>query len=121
MYPKKYCNIVADSTKPTCFESSIAELWVKDVYSSSESWSAIHNLNQEDIITAINTQNFSEIFLFDKDFTAYLGGITRNSSDHIIGAKATIIQFFGKIDIDAITEEDKRSISLTPVSIGLRF
>ena len=66
----------------------------------------VKNLSQQEIINTINEKEFSEVFLFDKDFEALLGGITKNSSGHIVGAKATILKFFGQIDIDALTEDE---------------
>ena len=74
----------------------------------------IANATKQEILDMINTKSFSEIFLFDKDFTALLGGITKNSSNHIIGAKATILRFYGQIDLDAITEVDKKSSGYGP-------
>lgn len=68
----------------------------------------------QDIINTVNSKSFSEIFLFDKNFTAYLGGVEKNSSGHIIGAKATIIRFYGQIELDAVTEEDKKASNFGP-------
>ena len=80
------------------------------------------NATKQDILDIINTKKFSEIFLFDKDFTALLGGITKNSTNHIIGAKATILRFYGQIDLDAITEVDKKSSGYgPPVSLKYRI
>ena len=85
-YPKKYCDIVKDVTQPTCLETSIAELWAKDGnFTNQKTKDKIANATKQDILDIINTKKFSEIFLFDKDFTALLGGITKNSSNHIIG------------------------------------
>ena len=85
-YPKKYCDIVKDVTQPTCLETSIAELWAKDGnFTNQKTKDKIANATKQDILDIINTKKFSEIFLFEKDFTALLGGITKNSSNHIIG------------------------------------
>lgn len=95
----------------------ISELWAKDGYDSQTTLDTFQDITQEDIINAINDNTFSEIFLFNKDFSAYLGGIEKNSSGHIIGAKATTIHFYGRIDLDAITEADKKANNFgAPVS-----
>ena len=112
LYPQDYCEIVTDITNPTCLEMSIAEIWAAQGFSSQQAWDNIHKLTQEDIIEGVNTKTFSEIFLFDKNFTSYLGGVDRDSEGRIIGAKATTIHFYGQIQLDKITEEDKKSNSL---------
>ena len=96
-----------DVTEPTCLETSIAELWAQDAnFTSQKTRDFVAKLSKQEIINAINEKEFSEVFLFDKNFEDFLGGITRNSSGHIIGAKATVINFFGQIDIDALTEDE---------------
>ncbi len=89
----------------------IAEMWAKNGFTSDEALEGIQRLTAEDIINAINNDNYSEVFLLNKNFTKFLGGIERNSTGHIIGAKATVIQFYGKIELDSVTEEDKKSNS----------
>lgn len=118
LYPQDYCKIVTEVTTPTCLEMGICELWAKNGYDSQTTLDALKDLTQEDIINAVNDKTFSEIFLFNKDFKAYLGGIEKNSSGHIIGAKATTIHFYGRIDLDAITEADKKANNFgAPVSL----
>ena len=85
-YPKKYCDIVKDVTQPTCLETSILELWATDGnFTNQKTKDKIASATKQDILDIINTKKFSEIFLFDKDFTALLGGITKNATNHIIG------------------------------------
>ena len=98
-----------DVTKPTCFETSVAELWATHGFDDPESQKSIDSVTQQDIIDAINSQNRSQVFLFDKNFVSYLGGVERNLTNHIIGAKATIIQFFGLTNLSAVTREDIKS------------
>ena len=63
------------------------------------------NLTQEDIIRNINVGNTSGIFLIEKNFHKFLGGIERNSSGHIIGAKATYINWFSEANLTAAFHE----------------
>ena len=47
------------------------------------------------------------MFLIEKDFNRFLGGIERNSTGHIIGAKATYINWFSEANLTAATLEKK--------------
>ncbi len=67
------------------------------------------NLTLDDVIAGINNISYSKVFLTDKDFTKYLGGIERNSSGHIVGAKAAVISLFGKTNLSAITEKERQA------------
>lgn len=67
----------------------------------------IENLTQEDIIRNLNSGNKSGVFLIEKDFNRFLGGIERNSTGHIIGAKATYINWFSEANLTAATLEKK--------------
>ena len=67
----------------------------------------IENLTQEDIIRNLNSENKSGVFLIEKDFNRFLGGIEKNSTGHIIGAKATYINWFSEANLTAATLEKK--------------
>ena len=58
---------------PTCLETSIVELWASDGFNSTQTEMAIFNLTQKSILDAVNTKNYSEVFLYDKDFSSMLG------------------------------------------------
>ena len=62
-------------------------------------------MTQEDIIRNINVGNTSGIFLMEKNFHKFLGGIERNSSGHIIGAKATYINWFSESNLTAAFQQ----------------
>ncbi len=81
-----------------CLEWSILELWgnegVYDKYTDAE----IGSLTRESILDKINNVTKSGIFLQDKNFTDYLGEKTYDENGRIIGAKATIIRWFGRLN-----------------------
>ena len=108
LYPGDYCNIIQDLSEDKCLENSLLELFSEDNYGNKTD-AIIEKLTQEDIIEKVNTETFSKVLGFDQDFKKYLGGITRDESGRIIGAKATFIRFFGKVNISAISKEDLSS------------
>ena len=65
----------------------------------------IENLTQEDIIQNVNNVDRSGIFLIEKDFKRFLGDIERNSTGHIIGAKATYINWFSEANLTAAFQQ----------------
>ena len=68
----------------------------------------IENLTQEDIIRTLNSgNNKSGVFLIEKDFNKFFGGIEKNSTGHIIGAKATYINWFSEANLTAASLEKK--------------
>jgi len=81
-----------------CLEWSILELWgnegVYDEYTDAE----IASLTRESILDRINNVTKSGIFLQDKNFADYLGEKTYDEEGRIIGAKATIIRWFGRLN-----------------------
>ena len=109
LYPRDYCQIVTEVTIPTCLETGIVELWAQNGYLSPEALENVQNLTTDQILRVINEEKLSQIFLFDKDFSDYLGGITYDENGRIQSAQATAIQFYGKVDLDSITEEDKKA------------
>ena len=105
LYPGDYCNIIQDLTQFKCFESSLLELWSEDDY-GKHTEDLLQTITQEEIIRAVNEDKFSKELGFDQDFAKYLGGVERNSTGHIVTAKATYMRFFGKVNISAITEKE---------------
>ena len=45
--------------------------------------------------------------MIEKQFDRFLGGIQRNSTGHIIGAKATFINWFSEANLTAASLEKK--------------
>ena len=118
LYPQDYCNIVNEVTKPKCLQNSIAELFAQDEFSHGQK--ILANISQQTIIDTINNEEYSQVFLFNKNFTTYLGGVERNETGHIIGAKATVVQFFGHVNLTAITEADEKKNAIgAPVSLNI--
>ena len=116
LYPQDYCNIVNEITQPKCLSYSIAELFADEDFKNGPKMSSA-DISSQTIINAINDEEHSNVFLFNKDFKTYLGGIERNATGHIIGAKATFVQFFGHVNPTAITLEDRKKSSIgAPVS-----
>ena len=86
-------------------ENSLLELWSEDNY-GEDTEELLQTITQEEIIRAVNEDTFSKELGFEQDFTKYLGGVERNSSGHIVAARATFMRFFGKVNLSAITEEE---------------
>eukprot|EP00095_Tigriopus_kingsejongensis_P003657 maker-scaffold11_size778918-snap-gene-1.12 protein:Tk03657 transcript:maker-scaffold11_size778918-snap-gene-1.12-mRNA-1 annotation:"hypothetical protein DAPPUDRAFT_306990" len=107
-YPEQYCPIV-EAMPMACFEMSILEMFAQGGQFTPKVEATIHNLDQEELITAVNTIGQSGIFLRERDFSKYLGGIQRNSTGHIVGAKATFIRWFGRANISEIQNEKGRN------------
>lgn len=115
LYPGDYCSIIQDLTEDKCLENSLLEIWSSDQY-GPETEELLRTISQEEIIRAVNEDTFSRTLGFDQDFTKYLGGIERNSTGHIVAAKATFIRFFGQVNLSAIpAEELSRASSGSPV------
>ena len=87
------------------------ELWSEDNY-GEDTEELLQTITQEEIIRAVNEDKFSKELGFDQDFTKYLGGVERNSTGHIVAAKATFMRFFGQVNLSAITEEELSRASL---------
>lgn len=100
LYPDPYCNIVK-SMDTACFEMSILELWANDGKYDAKTDEDIETLTREDILDKINNVNRSGIFLVEKNFTDYLSGVTYDDNGRVIGAKATIIRLFGRMNATA--------------------
>ena len=87
---------------PKPFLSSLLELFA-NAGEINETY--IENLTQEDIIRNVNNVNTSGVFLIEKDFKRFLGDIERNSTGHIIGAKATYINWFSEANLTAAFQQ----------------
>jgi len=97
LYPDPYCQMVA-KMPTTCLEWSILELWGNEGAFDEVSDYKIETLTKEKILDQINNVNQSGIFLSVKNFTDFLGGIRYDENGRIVGAQATQIQWFGRIN-----------------------
>ena len=99
-YPSVWCPIISQLTTTACLEQSILELWgyKEDIYLQ---------LSQDDILAKVNEPNLvSKIFNIPIDINNYLGEVERDSQGQIVSAKATNMQWFGKINSSDISEDD---------------
>ena len=96
-YPDPYCNISA-SMEAACLELSILELWANDGQYDEQTDEAINNLTIEEVINKVNDVKTSGVFLIERNFTSLLSGITRDENGRIIGAKAAVINWLGKMN-----------------------
>ena len=89
-----YCGRVAN-LESKCFEQSLLEIWSYDEKS-------INKLTQEDIIWAINTYDRSPYFGYAFNYSTLLGGVKRNSTNHIISATSSMYNFLTTVDLNQI-------------------
>ena len=102
-YPEPYCTIVG--LFPTvCFETSILELWAQDGTYDESSEEVIMNLTLENVLDTINNVNISGLFNVETDFTQYLSGIVRDDRGRIVSASATVMRWFGNMNMTAAKE-----------------
>ncbi|XP_045592729.1 patched domain-containing protein 3 isoform X2 [Procambarus clarkii] len=66
-----------------CLEVGLLEVWGYNP-------DLIHSLTDEDVLYAINTVNMSATFSYPMNFTEFLGGVTRNASGHLTGARTAL-------------------------------
>ena len=85
-----YCDLVT-TLNTKCKESSLLEIWQ---YKED----LINTATQQEIIDAVNLLESSPWYGYQKDFSETLGGITRNSTGHIVAAKSELMLFFNKVD-----------------------
>ena len=79
-----YCDLVT-TLNEKCVLTNLLEIWRYDE-------DLISTVTQEEIIRAVNVLQRSPWFGYDTDYSKLLGGITRNSTGHIISAEsATMI------------------------------
>lgn len=107
-YPDEYCPIV-EQMPLACFETSLLEMFAIRGKFTEESEAAIENLTQEELIFKLNTIDKSGVFLHQRDYSKYLGQVERNSTGHIVKAKATFIRWFGKANVTEIKQIQGRN------------
>ena len=99
-YPDGWCPYINSMTSSACFEQSLLELWGyhdENIYLS---------LSLEDILDKINEEvTTSAVFNIPINVTNYLGEVTMENG-RIVSAKATYMQWFGKINSSDIVEDD---------------
>ena len=89
-----YCDLVT-TLNTKCKESSLLEIWQ---YKED----LINTATQQEIIDAVNLLERSPWHGYEKDFSETLGGITRNSSGHIVAAKSELMIFVNKVDFSQV-------------------
>ena len=102
LYPLLYCPLV-ESFPTTCFQTSILELWAVDGKYDETSEREIKELTRDKIIDKINT-NFSGLFLVETNFTNYLSGVRRDEAGRVVHATATVMRWFGNMNMTAAKE-----------------
>lgn len=96
-YPEPYCDMV--NKMPTvCLELGLLELWANDGHYDDKTDQEIASLTQESILYKVNNVNKSGVFLTQKKFSDYLGGISYDEKGKIIAARASVIWWFGKMN-----------------------
>ena len=102
--PNIYCDLVT-TLNTKCKESSLLEIWQfrEDL---------INTTTQQEIIDAVNLLDVSPWYGYQKDFSETLGGITRNSSGHIVAAKSEIMVFINKVDYSQVDLEQGAGFGL---------
>jgi len=97
-YPDSWCAMVEFGTQSECFEKSLLELWGYEFDYST--------LTDEDIIKKVNEEPLeSAVFKTPINIKDYLGDITEENG-RIVAAKATTMQWYGKINTTDITPDD---------------
>ena len=97
--PDIYCDLVTTLTEK-CIVTSLLEMWRYDEAS-------IEAASQQQIIDAVNRLTRSPWYGYDRDFGSLLGGIQRNSSGHIVAAKASQMIWSIRVpdDIDIVDSQ----------------
>uniref|UniRef100_A0A2P2I6N8 Niemann-Pick C1 protein-like n=1 Tax=Hirondellea gigas TaxID=1518452 RepID=A0A2P2I6N8_9CRUS len=89
-----YCK-VRSLIPEQCLQLGLLDIWGDDE-------AKIMSLTQQDIVNDLNTVTVSKSYLFPMDFSQFLGGIERNSSGHIVRAKATLYHWNMEINSTAV-------------------
>ncbi|XP_071537135.1 NPC intracellular cholesterol transporter 1 homolog 1b-like [Panulirus ornatus] len=79
-----------------CLEMSILEIW-------GDNKTIIEQLTDEDVINDINTASMSATYGYPMDFLGVLGGIMRNETGHVVGARSSMAQLvmeLNRTDVD---------------------
>lgn len=84
MVDKRIYNKFYSSMPTACIDISILEMWG---YSNATLYAT---LTDQDVINAINTINLSATFSFPMEFKELLGGVTTNSSGHVVAARTAL-------------------------------
>lgn len=97
--PILYCGLI-NNLPLGCMTQNILELWKFDDVRIGE-------LTKEDILRSLNTTKISPTSGHDTDFVQLLGGVTRNSSGHIVSATSMLSHWmvyvnFTDVDHDII-------------------
>ena len=91
--PDVYCDIVGDLEKK-CLQISLLELWR---YNEER----IMSVTTQEILDTVNNRTFSPWFKYEFDYSNLLGGVTRNSTGHIVAATATEMIWYVSIPENA--------------------
>ena len=98
-YPEPWCDIINGLTSSACFEQSLLELWGYEE-------STYQDLTEESILAKVNEKDLiSAVFQTPITITDYLGEVTVDEEGKIIGAKATFMQWFGKINVSDLSTD----------------
>ena len=91
----KYCGLVT-SLDEKCILASLLEIWRYNEH-------LISTASTEEIISAVNLLERSPWYGYDMDYSRLLGGIVRNSTGHIIGARTAQMIWIVKVpDVDRV-------------------
>ena len=93
-----YCDLV-NTLNEKCLENSILEIW-------KFSESRIRKLTQQDIVNAVNRYNESPMYGYKVDYVDMLGNVRRNSTGHVVSARAAFHVFHTKLDDNATLEQN---------------
>jgi hypothetical protein len=96
-YPEPYCDIVNQMPK-VCLELSLLELWANDGKYDERTDREIASLTKQSILDKINNFNKSGVYLIERNFSSFLGGVKYDSSGRIVEAESTIIRWFVKMN-----------------------
>lgn len=89
-----FCRMV-DAMDKECYVNSILDLW-------GHNNRKLAKLTKEDILNKINTNEYSLVLGRLKNYRSLIGGLSYNSSGHIIGAKSLQIIWFSDLNFTTI-------------------
>ncbi|RXG61320.1 hypothetical protein Avbf_06961 [Armadillidium vulgare] len=99
-----YCSVY-DIIPKSCLYLGLLDIWPPNE-------TFIKSLTEEQIITDVNTANKSFTFSYPMNFTSFLGGVSLNSSGHIVEAKASLHVWNMKINRDKIDKIENQKLSV---------
>ena len=102
-----YCDLVS-TLNEKCIQTSLLEIW-----KYNEEF--INSATQQEILDAINLLVKSPWYGYDVDYSNLLGGIERNSTGHIVGAKS--VQMIWVVEVP----DDGRVISSQGSGVALEI